>query len=130
MSAWPNVYSASATADVNIPTTTETVVATVVVPVVPSAGYKVNLFGTVQVTAGTAATAATPRWRRGADATGTLVGEGNAVTVAAGNTVEVAHNAIDAPGEVAGQSYVLTIQQTAATGNGTALQSAVTALVN
>lgn len=130
MSAWPNVYSASATADVNIPTTTETVVATLVVPAVPSAGYKVNLFGTVQVTAGTAATAATPRWRRGTDATGTLVGEGNPVTLAAGNTGEISHNAIDTPGEIAGQSYVLTVQQTAATGNGTALQSAVTAIVN
>lgn len=130
MSAWPNIYDAVVTTDTTIPTTTETVVATVVVPAVPGPGARVKLMGDAQVTAGTATTAVTPRWRRGTDATGTLVGEGNPITLAATNTGQVAFNATDTPGEIAGQSYVLTVQQTAATGNGSALQATALAIVN
>lgn len=129
MSAWAAKYDASVTADTNIPTTVETVVLTIAGVTTPGAGSKVDLSATAQVTAGTGTTAYTPRWRRGVDATGALVGEGNPLTVAAGNTVPVAHDAQDTPADSAALSYVLTIQQTGASGNGTCLQAAGTALV-
>lgn len=129
MSAWTARYDASVTADTSIPTTTETVVLTISGVTTPGAGSKVDLSAVAQVTAGTGTTAYTPRWRRGTDATGTLVGEGNPLTVTAGNTVEVTHNAQDTPADSAALSYVLTIQQTGATGNGNCLQAAGTAQV-
>lgn len=129
MSAWPNVYDAFATADTNIPTTTETVVATISGVTTPSPGSRVRLDGNAEVLAGTGTTAFTPRWRRGVDATGALVGEGNPVTVAAGNVLSVSYEVTDTPGEVANQTYVFTIQQTAATGAGTVQQASGRATV-
>lgn len=129
MSAWQGVYDAAVTADTSIVTTTETVVLTISGVTPPGAGSRVKLNGTAQVTAGTAATAITPRWRRGTDATGTLVGEGNPLTVAAGNTISVPHETTDTPPDMGAASYVLTVQQTAATGNGSCVQAAGTATV-
>lgn len=122
-------HSAQNTANTTITTTTETVVATVPGLSTRDGGETVSLVGTVQVTIGTTGSALTPRLRRGTTATDTLVGEGNPVSATAGDTVTVTIQADDVPGEVAGQSYVLTVQQTAATGNGSALFAAVEALV-
>lgn len=132
MSAWPNIYDSPVTADTPIVTTTETVAATVVVPAVPGPGARIKLTGFAQVTAGTATTALTMRIRRGTDATGTLVGEGNPIQggVAAGSTSEVVLEVTDTPaGEVAQQSYVVTVQQTAATANGSIVQASLRATV-
>lgn len=125
-------YSVNPTADVNVPTTTETVVATLSGVTLPRSGMVVQLSGWVELTAGTATTAVTPRIRRGVDATGTLVGEANPLAggVVAGSATpwDVAGN--DTPGDLANGTYVLTVQQTAATGAGTALTSFLQAIIS
>lgn len=120
--------SASFTTDVNVPTTTETVVATLSGVSTPRK-RDITLKGWVQLTNGTATTAVTPRIRRGTDATGTLVGEGNPVQIgtAAGSTEGYDIETIDPGVDLSNATYVLTVQQTAATGNGTALQGELTA---
>lgn len=120
----PKRFSGLTTADQTLVTTTELVVATVVVPSVRGPGIKIQLHGKAQVTTGTNTTALTGRWRRGTAITDTLIGEANAtqVATAAGGTEDVEHDVEDTPGEVANQSYVFTIQQTAASANGSVLQ--------
>lgn len=125
----PRVVTATVVADVPLVTTAETVLATVTPITTADATEQVTLTGTAQITAGTAATAITPRIRRGTDATGAVVGEGNPQTVAAGNTVDLSMNERDVPGPVAGASYVLTAQQVAATGNGSSLHAVLTAIL-
>lgn len=117
------------TTDTPLVTTAETVVATLSGVSTPRPGIKVVISGWCQVTTGTATTALTPRIRRGTAITDTLVGEANAdqVQAAAGSTENADIMVEDSPGEVAGQSYVLTIQQTAATGNGSCIQASLTA---
>lgn len=132
MSAWPLVYDTPVTADVTITTTTETVAGTVTVAAVPGPGARIKLSGLAQVTAGTGTTALTLRWRRGSDATGTLIGEGDPIQggVAAGSTSNLTLDTTDTPsGELANQPYVLTVQQTGASGNGTIVQSSLKATV-
>lgn len=114
--------SAAATSSVTITTTTETVLATL-------PGINTYIGGAVRVecitsiTAGTGTTAITVRLRRGTGITGTLVGNANAITVTAGNTVDIIQAGEDTPGEAASLQYVCTAQQTAASANGTALQT-------
>lgn len=132
MSAWSVVSDVIATADAAITTTTETVAATVSGVNMPGPGGRIKLSGFAQVTAGTGTTALTPRIRRGTDATGTLIGEGNPITggVAAGSTTSLSLDTTDAPaGELANQSYVLTIQQTGASANGSIIQASLKATV-
>jgi hypothetical protein len=126
---WSRIYAVSVTADTTVTTTTETVLATVSGVSTDGPGQRVRVTGWAQVTPGTGTTSLTLRIRRGVDATGALVGEANAVAaaVAAGSAREIDLEAIDVLGDVAGQSYVLTIQQTAATANGTVLQSQIRA---
>lgn len=125
----PVVHSAHAEADVTLVTTAETVVLTIPQVTTRDRSELVTLMAFAVVTLGVGATALTMRIRRGTDITGTLVGEGNPVTGAAGNTVGLALGGVDSPGDVSGQSYVVTVQQTAATANGTALASAGSAIV-
>jgi hypothetical protein len=106
-----------------VTTTTETVVLTLPSISTANAGETVEISGAVDFTAGTAATFVTPRVRRGTGITGTVVGDADPITVTAGATSQVTFSVADNPGEVAGQPYVLTLQQTAATGNGSALHS-------
>lgn len=107
--------------DATVTTTTEKIVAQIDNVSVPRPGAKVRLFGSIVITTGTNTTALTPRWRRGTTITDTVVGESNArqVAAAAGSTEELAHSVEDTPGEIAKQSYVLTVQQTAASADGT-----------
>lgn len=123
------VVGSVVTGNVTLVTTAETVVATLGPVNTRQASEPVVVEADVQVTAGTGATAITPRVRRGTAITDPLVGEGNPITVAAGNTVTVGIRVVDQPGEVAGQSYVVTLQQTAATGNGTTLQTGASVTV-
>lgn len=116
-------YTAVATADTTVTTTTETVAVTVPGVSTPKPGVRVQVKGTLQVTTGGSTTGLTIRVRRGTAITDTLVGEANVtqVAAAAGSTEELTIMCEDTPGDVAGQSYVVTIQQTAAAANGSIL---------
>lgn len=129
MSAWPQTYDGYQSADTTIVTTAETVVLTVSGVTVPGAGARVKLAGTAFVTTGTGVTAITPRWRRGTDATGTLVGEGDPIAAAASTNATTTLQVTDTPPDSAGLTYVLTVQQTGATGNGNITQAGGTATV-
>lgn len=85
------------------------------------AGSPVDLAGLVDVTEGTSGTAVTLRLRRGVDATGVLLATFGpfALAAAARSIFSVAWRDVQNV-DVANQQYVVTMQQTAATGNGTA----------
>lgn len=104
-------------------TTAETVVATLAGASTSRAGKAVRLHGMVKLTTGAGTTAVNLRIRRDS-LTGTEVAESNVVQVeaAAGSTEDHDISADDgANGELYNQTYVLTAQQTAATGDGTAV---------
>lgn len=111
-------------ADTTITTTTETVVWTSLAYSNSGPGAQVTIFGMASVTAGTGTTAFVTRVRRGTAATGTLVGEAITVSVTAGNIRTVNITVPDNPGEIAGGHYVITVQQTGATGDATVSYSA------
>lgn len=116
-------YDNRVTSDQTVVTTAETVVATISNLATYKPGEPINLRGEVQMTMGTATTAITLRIRRDS-VTGTVVGEGNPeqIETAAGSTEDHDYQTNDVfSGEVANQTYVLTVQQTAATGNGSVL---------
>ncbi len=123
-------YSTPKTVDTALVTVAETDVAEVTGIVTGGPAKTIRVSGWAQVTAGVGATAFTARLRRGQGIAGAVVGEGNPVSVAAGNTVEVEVETEDQPGDVDHQAYTLTVQQTAATGNGNALQAEVAAEVS
>lgn len=121
-----NEFSGQASVDTTIVTTAETVVATVSGVSTPRK-TNVTISGWAQITTGANTTSLVPRIRRGVDATGTLVGEGNPVTIgaAAGGTEDVEIRVQDAAVDLANASYVLTVVQTAASANGSALQASI-----
>lgn len=116
--------------DTALVTTAETVVATVSGISTPRA-VNVQLRGWAQLTTGTNTTAVTPRIRRGTTITGTLIGEANPITLgaAAGSTEDFEVDVTDLGADVANATYVLTLQQTAASANGSCLQAAIEAYV-
>lgn len=120
------VQSVQSTTDVTLTTTTETVVATISGVNTPRR-TTVTIKGWAQLTSGTATTTVTVRIRRGTTITGTLVDEANAITIgaAAGTTEEYEITVQDENIDLAGGSYVLTLQQAAATGNGSCLQASI-----
>lgn len=107
-------------ANTNLANAAETVIATVVVGADTPEGDQIVLEGFAQVTTGATTTSVQLRVRRGGLA-GPQVGGtaqqncGAAVPVAIGIQVQ------DTPGEVVNEPYVLTAQQVAATGAGTAV---------
>lgn len=113
-------YSSQVTADTAVVTTNETIAATVPGVSTPRAGVKIELEGFLQLTTGANTTGITVRVRRGAAITDPVVAEANVeqVEAAAGSTEGHEVFFEDTPGEVAGQTYVLTVQQAAATTNG------------
>lgn len=112
-------YENQLSGTVNIVTTTETV-ALVTPPVSTTYGSDaIEIEGKLNVTAGTGTTACVLRIRRGNGITGTIVGVAETDTLAAGSSESFPLEGVDTPGDVAGQVYSLTVQQTAATGNGT-----------
>lgn len=112
-------YENQLSGTVNVVTTAETV-ALVTPPVSTTfAGDSIDIEGMVDLTAGTGTTAVTLRIRRGNGITGTVVGVAEPDTLAAGNSAALQFQGVDTPGDVAGQVYSLTVQQTGATGNGT-----------
>lgn len=119
------VYSSEVSADTTVVTTAETVVATISGVGTSLPGEKIRLSGQASITLGTATTALTWRIRRDS-VTGTVVNDADPVQIETAAASTEDHN-VDADdsfsGEVAGQTYVLTVQQTAATGNGTVLNA-------
>lgn len=112
-------YENQLSGTVNIVTTTETV-ALVTPPVSTTfAGDQIDIEGMINVTAGTGTTACTLRVRRGNGITGTVVRVADTDTLAAGSSESFPLQCVDTPGDVAGQVYSLTVQQTGATANGT-----------
>lgn len=130
LTPYQRIATVAPTVDVNVPTTTETVVATIPNVNTQDPGANVAIEATVTLTTGTATTAVVLRIRRGS-VTGTIIGEAETDTPigAAGSTDPYSIGATDQPGEVASQNYVVTVQQTAATGNGTAIDSFVQAVL-
>lgn len=125
MRAWPSRTSVFATGDTAVPLATETVVATLNGVNVDRPDARVDLVGFVQVTTGGVGSGIVPRIRRDS-LTGTLVGEGNNINAVASNTVSVPLNVQDAPPEMAGGTYVLTLTVTGAAA--TAIQASLLAL--
>jgi|ERR687897_205630 hypothetical protein len=125
-----NVFTEYDPTNVNVTTTNETVVCTL--PGV-STGRKSTVFleGWLQFTTGANTTALTARIRRGTTIAGTLVCEATAqeLAAAAGGDEEISINGEDPGVDLSGATYVLTIQATAASADGTALQSKLEASV-
>lgn len=82
-------------------------------------GSRVFVRGYFNATCGTVGTTLTIRVRRGTSITGTLVGQADVFTIVASTLNQMAILAVDSPGEVSGQQYVITVQQGAGAGNGT-----------
>lgn len=121
-------FDVANTTDTPLVTTAETVVATLTGVSTPRK-TSITLEGFAQLTTGASTTAVTPRIRRGSDITGTLIGEANPqqIAAAAGSTEELYIKAIDPNVDLAGGTYVLTLQQTAASANGSNLQATLSA---
>ena len=112
-------YENQLSGTVNVVTTTETV-ALVTPPVSTTFGSDaIEIEGMVNLTAGTGTTAAVLRIRRGNGITGTVVRAADTDTIAAGSSESFLVQGVDTPGDVAGQVYSITVQQTAASANGT-----------
>lgn len=124
-------FSTYTSADTTLVTTAETVVATLSGLSTNQAGQSIDFHGSATITTGTATTQLTLRVREDS-LTGALVGEAIVDTIesSAGSTethtTDVQH---PDPGEFSGKTYVLTVAQTAATANGSALQAALLASV-
>lgn len=125
------VYSVNVPGDTTLVTTAETVVATLPGVSMSRPGQAVRLHGQVDVTTGGSTTALVLRVRRDS-LTGALVDEAKTVQIsaAAGSTEDHDIVVTDAPGtELAGQTYVLTVSQTGAAANGTAVHASLEAEV-
>ena len=111
-----------ASAAVSIPTTTETTVLTLNALRVPFLNGKMVVMGVVFVTWGTGTTSANLRVRRNASAENIVLGGGAlGLTAVAGQTVAIPFAFNDQVPDGRDCIYSLTIQQVAATGNGSAL---------
>lgn len=117
--AWPQQFQVINTGAQTITTTSETVVATLAGVNSRSQGAQVSLFGACCFAVAAATTATTIRLRIGS-LTGTLLGAAQPIGSVAGQVTAAdgAVAAVDTPaGEYAGQTYVLTVQATAAGAN-------------
>ena len=122
-------YSTPTVVDLPLVTVAETDTVEVTGITTGRPGKRIRIRGWAQVTAGVAATGITARIRSGQGVAGAVLGEGNPVTIAVGQTLPVSIEVEDVPGDVAGQAYTMTLQQVAATGNGSVLQAELTATV-
>lgn len=124
------VAYATVTADVTLTTTAETVIVTSTDLSSIRDDTEVIVIAWAQLTTGTNTTAVTPRIRRGSTTGGTLIGEANAVTLgaAAGSTEQFYAIAVERIAGATRTPYSLTLQQTAASANGSALQGGIVVL--
>ena len=90
-------------------------------------GSTVALSAAVSLTVGTTGASVQLRIRRGSGTGGTLVADTGAVNATAGTIVAVPINGQDSPGEVAGESYTLTVTVASATAASTVHQAGLTA---
>lgn len=119
------VYSSEVSTDTPLVTTAETVIATVAGVSTYKPGEVLNIAASASITTGAATTALTFRVRRDS-VTGTVVNEADPITIAAaaGSTEDHTVQCQDQlAGEIANGTYVLTVEQTGATGNGSALNA-------
>ncbi len=116
------LYHANVTGAVTLTTTAETVVATSATLFSGNPSQRVLITGHVNVTEGAGGTAYTIRLRQGSGTGGTVVGVAETDSLAAGSS-ETGSVSYEDTGALlagaAGGQYTLTVQQTAATGNGT-----------
>lgn len=126
-----NIFHSRVTTNVTLVTTAETVVRTLS-GVTTGRAVRILLRGWCQLTTGTNTTGVIPRIRRGVDATGTLVDEGNTVTIgaAAGSTEQFSLVVREDEMDASGLTYVFTLEQVGATANGTCLVAALEAIVD
>lgn len=130
MTSTPRNRQATSTAATSLVTTAETVLATSPPLSADGQAQSVIIDAVAGFTVGTGTTSVTVRVRRGTGITGTVVNSIAGVNVAAGNSVAIPIQAVDSPGEVADQQYVVTVQQAAATGNGTNVLSSIAASIS
>ena len=125
-----NLFSSRNTVDVTLVTTAETICGTLS-SVSTGRAVNVTIKAWGQLTTGATTTAVTPRIRRGTAITDPIVGEGNPITVgaAAGSTETFDIETIDVGADIANATYIFTLQQVGAGGNGTLLQSEIEASV-
>lgn len=90
---------------------------------------QVLLFWYANVNTGTSTVGLNGRLRRGTSTTGAMVNIAPGFSVGAGLQTAIPWCYIDSPGVVAGQQYSLTLQQVAATANGTVNDGCLMALV-
>lgn len=117
------VVSTEVQADTPLVTTAETVIATLTGIGTSGVGRTVRFTGEAAITTGTNTTGLTFRIRRDS-LTGTIINETNVeqVEAAAGSTESHDIEADDTPtGEIYNATYVLTVQQAAASANGSAV---------
>lgn len=112
-------YTVAALATANVVTANETVIQTSPALSLTYDGDTVAVTGTLDITTGAATTAVTIRCRRGNGIAGTVIGVAEVDTLGAAISAPISFDFVDTPGAVAGQVYSITVQQTAATGNGT-----------
>lgn len=130
MAQLTEVGSAQSLADATITTTTELVAVTSDPIYVPGANARIVIIARAVVTLGTGTTAVTPRVRRGTTIADTLVGEANAeqIKTAAGSSEPFDALVADEVSGVDQVTYVFTVQQTGASGNGTVVSASILVL--
>lgn len=124
---WNNQKTVASSAGTPFVTNAETVLVTISGISTQAADGQVILEVVAQLSWGTGTTGAALRVRRGTDTTGAVVGSAVNENVIASQISNMELQVVDAPGEVAGQSYVVTIQQSGATGNGSNQQVSIQA---
>lgn len=125
----PRFSANSVVADTNVVTTAETAAITSD-PVSTSVGAEeITVSGIINITTGASTTQVVVRVRRGVGVAGTVVGETEPQNIGAAVSGNIFYEVTDTPGEVAGQQYTATAVQTAATGNGTINNAAITVMI-
>lgn len=124
-------FNAYTSTDTPLVTTAETVVATLGGISTNQPGQTLNFHGSFTGTSGTTTSAYTLRVREDS-VSGAIVGESvvDAIEAAVGavetHTIDCS---VATPNEFSGKTYVLTVQQTAATANGNVTQASLTATI-
>lgn len=127
----PRTYNVDVPTDTTLVTTAETVVATLSGVTMSRPGQSIRLHGSVSVTTGATTTALVTRIRQDS-LTGALVDEAITDTLAAAAGGTEGHDIVathSPTGELAGATYVLTVSQTGATGNGACVHASLHAEV-
>ena len=129
MPVWPIANLTQQAAAVNVPTNAETVVANTNPYTADGPNRQVTIDAEGEITTGASTTALVVKIRRGTAVTGTQVGATQTITVpTAGNKVQFGLQVVDTPGEVAGQQWCVTVQQTGGAANGTVDQVSISAI--